>query len=395
MDFENTEIAFKRYSDQSLYATYLLFKTMSATRLVAVGSKVMQIALQMHLPILPLIKMTLFKQFCGGESLEECGILARTLAAEGIGSIVDYSVEGKSDEPAFERTFSEILRTIEFSAPALKPAFAVFKMSGLGRIELLRKVQEKKSLSRLEHDEFSRIKGRVHRLCLHAQKHQVRLMIDAEDFFFQQAVDDIALEMMKEFNKDSAIIYNTLQMYRHDRLAYLKFLHGEAKREEFYVGLKIVRGAYLEKERSRAALGGYPDPIYSTKAGTDKAYNDCLSYCLENIDRIWILAGTHNENSNLHLSQKIEKSGLARNDHRAVFSQLLGMSDNISYNLAHEGYLVRKYVPFGPIREVLPYLIRRAEENTAMRGQTSREMTFLWREISRRKQLKISANALC
>jgi proline dehydrogenase len=388
MDFANTEIAFKHHSDQSLYKTYILFKTMSMNKLVSAGAKLLQLAFQARLPVLSLVRITLFRQFCGGETLGECQELTKSLESFGIGSILDYSAEAKSDEESFEATFAEILQTIEISAQGLKPAFAVFKMSGLGGVELLRKVQDKKALSGSEDREYTRIRQRVRKLCVHAERHQVRLMIDAEDYFFQAAVDDIALDMMKEFNKKSAVVYNTLQMYRHDRLAYLKVLHAEAEKSQFFLGFKIVRGAYLEKERSRAALESYPDPIYTTKEQTDRAFDDCLAFCVERIDRIWIMSGTHNEKSNLFLAKKLEQCGVARDDHRVVFSQLLGMSDNLSYNLAHHGYLVRKYVPFGPIKEVLPYLIRRAEENTAIQGQTTRELNFLLQEISRRKALK-------
>ncbi len=386
MDFANTEIAFRHYSDQALRTAYGLFQAMKSPRLVNLGSKVLEFALKVNLPVAPIVKLTLFRQFCGGESLEECAQLSKVLDSFKVGSIVDYSVEGKNDEVSFELTCDEILRTIEFSATALPPAFAVFKMSGMGRIALLEKVQQRQPLTVDETRELDRIRDRTRRLCASAARLGVRLMVDAEDYCFQDAADEIVLEMMRQFNKKGAVVYNTLQMYRHDRLAYLKAIHKLAIDEGFFLGLKIVRGAYMEKERARAEAGLYSDPIYPDKESTDQAFDECLNYCVTHIDRIWILAGTHNEKSTRLLVDHLTSRGISRNDQRVVFSQLLGMSDNLSFNLAHHGYLVKKYVPYGPIRDVVPYLIRRAEENTSIQGQTGRELTLLAREITRRRK---------
>jgi proline dehydrogenase len=387
VDFQDTEIAFRHYSDQALYRAYALFRAMGAQALVNLGSKALGFALDKHLPVKWIIRQTLFRHFCGGESLAECQEFAKVLEDFRVGAIADYSVEGKEAEASFDETAREIGRTIESAAHSqVKPAYAVFKLSGLGRIKLLNKINIVDEISDTERAEYERVCTRVRDLCRLAAKLDVRLMIDAEDFSFQNAADAIALTMMREFNQSSAVVYNTVQMYRWDRSEYLRNLWTIANEEGFLVGLKIVRGAYMEKERARAAAGGYCDPIHPTKEATDHSFDEALAFVLERVDRIWILAGTHNEASTKYLAELMDQRSLAKGDHRIAFSQLLGMSDNLTYNLASAGYQVRKYVPYGPIEDVFPYLVRRAQENTAIHGQTSRELGLLIKEIARRRQ---------
>ncbi|MEZ4743001.1 MAG: proline dehydrogenase family protein [Bdellovibrionota bacterium] len=387
LNLSNTEIAFKHLSDHALYKTYLLFASISRQTLVAFVSKLLLLALRLKLPVKLIVKHTMFKQFCGGETIEECQNLVSKLAKFNIGGIIDYSVEGKKNEPSFDQAYHEIKKTIEFSSKNMKPAYAAFKVSALGDENLLKKVQDLtlEGLSLKEKEAYNRIIKRMHNLGITAQKRGVRLMVDAEDYAFQSAIDHITEELMREFNRETAVIYNTIQLYRKDRLGYLKRLHQDSLKKGYFVGIKAVRGAYLEKEKLRAKVHNYPDPIQDTKLATDSAFNMCLEYCIEHIEKIWLFSGSHNENSTFLLTQLMHKAGLKTNDHRVAFSQLYGMGDNLSYNLAHHGYHVRKYIPYGPVKEVMPYLIRRAEENTSIQGQTNRELALLKSEIQRRK----------
>lgn len=386
ISFDNTEIAFASKSDADLNRSYLLFTMVGRTSWVKIGKSLTNIALGLHLPIRGIIKATIFKQFCGGENIEDCAKTIQALGDYHIGTILDYSVEGKEAEEEFDKTARETLDTINRAATDANIPFCVFKVTGLARFALLEKVTAAKPLTVAEQSEWDKVKKRVHTICKRAADAQVPVFIDAEETWIQDAIDDLANDMMREFNTKKAIVYNTVQLYRKDRLNFIKIAHGLAKQHRYYLGLKLVRGAYMEKERERAATMSYPDPIQNSKQESDHDYNAALDYCIEHINDIAICAGTHNEKSSLHLVHLMEKNNIPSSDKRIYFSQLLGMSDHISFNLAQRGYNVAKYVPYGPVRDVLPYLIRRAEENTSVKGQTGRELSLIIKEKQRRKK---------
>ena len=329
----------------------------------------------------------IFKQFCGGESIEDCEKTINDLSANNVKTILDYSVEGKEEEKVFDANVKETLSAIKKGSTNPNIPFSVFKITGFGRFNLLQKVHSKQPLTQNEKAEFDRIKNRINMMCKAGYEMNVPIFIDAEETWIQDPIDNIALEMMQKYNKEKAIIYNTAQMYRWDRLGYLKELKDIAEKEGFYIGMKLVRGAYIEKERERAAKMNYRDPMQKTKSDTDKDYNSALKFCIENIDRIAFSCASHNEESTLYLLQLMEKYQVNKNDDRIYFAQLLGMSDHISMNLAKENYNVAKYVPYGPVKDVTPYLIRRAEENTSIAGQTGRELSLILKEQQRRKTI--------
>lgn len=385
ISFDNTEIAFKGKSDSDLNRSYYLFKLIGNPSLVKVGDVMTNFALALHIPIGWAIKGNIFKQFCGGETIAECARATKILDKGNIGTILDYSVEGKESEKDFDATTEETLRTIQTAHNNDHIPFCVFKVTGVARFALLEKINAKEKLSDEEIAEWQRVRERVDRICGLAEKTGTPVFIDAEDSWIQDAIDDLTNEMMEKYNNKKAVVYNTIQLYRHDRLAFLKKCHQEAKSKGYYSGYKLVRGAYMEKERARAAEKGYQDPIQPNKEASDRDFNLALEYCLENIDNISICCGSHNEQSSMLLATMMDKKGISRNDKRVYFAQLFGMSDHISFNLAHAGYNVAKYVPYGPIREVIPYLIRRAKENTSVKGQTGRELGLIIKEKERRK----------
>jgi proline dehydrogenase len=350
----------------------------------AAGQWLSQVAIRLHLPVKGLIKATIFKQFCGGEDIAESLRTAQLLAASGVGTILDHSVEGQDDEAGLDHTVTEVLRTIAVARERTDIPFCVFKPSGISRSQLLADVSAGKALGSTEQAEWGRVQQRMERLCSTAAAAEVRLMVDAEESWLQPAIDALVEAMMARFNRERAVIYNTVQLYRHDRLAFLKESHRRALEGGYHLGVKLVRGAYMEKERERAAAQGYPSPIHADKAAVDRDYDAAVAYCLDHVDRIAFMAGTHNERSSLALAGALVDRGLLVSDQRICFGQLLGMSDNISYNLAAAGYNVAKYVPYGPVREVLPYLIRRAAENTSVKGQTGRELGLIMAERKRR-----------
>ena len=332
-----------------------------------------------------MIKQTIFEQFCGGESIDKCDRRIQSLAKYNIGTILDYSVEGKSSEDDFNRVTQETIRTILKAKEDDNIPFAVFKTSGLARLELLEKVSNSKiELNKEEKEEFKRVKERINSICKTAHKNNVRLFIDAEESWIQDAIDDIAVSMMRKYNSEQAIVFNTLQMYRWDRFAYLKQSYADAENGNYFLGLKIVRGAYMEKERERAEKMGYPSPIQKDKISCDNDYNLALRFCINHIDKIALCAGTHNEQSSMLLTQLMAENNILKNDQRVYFSQLLGMSEHISFNLSKHEYNVAKYMPYGPVKDVIPYLIRRAEENTSIAGQTGRELSLIIKEKKRR-----------
>jgi proline dehydrogenase len=386
LSFDNTETAFSAKSDADLARAYLLFKLVSNNSLVKTGKVLTNFAVNFRLPVKGMIKATIFKQFCGGETIAECDPVISQLGKFGIGTILDYSIEGKQDEKDFDATEKEIISTITKAKNNDFIPFSVFKVTGIARFSILEKVNAKASLNSMELAEWERAKNRVNNICQAAFENNVPVFIDAEESWIQDAIDNLALEMMRLYNRKKAIVYNTLQLYRTGRLFYFDKLLQTAKREGFKIGMKLVRGAYMEKERSRAQEMRYLSPIQKNKLDADKDYDAALEFCIRNIDTIAICAGTHNENSSLYLTQLLDQFNIQKNHPNIYFAQLLGMSDHISYNLAKAGYNVAKYVPYGPVREVLPYLIRRAEENTSVAGQTSRELSLILKERERRKK---------
>jgi proline dehydrogenase len=385
LNFDDTEIAFRNKSNTELNAAYLLFKVISSNFLTKVGPPITNFFLNIGLPIQPAIKATIFKQFCGGETISECERTIAQLASANVGTILDYSVEGEEKESVFDFTCEEIIRTILRAAGDTRIPITVFKVTGIARFALLEKLDAKKPLSVSETEEFARVKARCEKICRIAFEKDVPVMFDAEESWIQETIDDLAIEMMSKFNREKVLIYNTYQMYRHDKLADLKADHLISKELGYLLGVKMVRGAYMEKERKRAAERGYPSPIQPDKDATDRDYNASLTYCMENLPDIGIVCGTHNEDSCKLLAELLDAHNIAHNHPHVYFSQLLGMSDNLSFNLSDGRYNVVKYVPYGPIKAVMPYLFRRAQENTSVAGQTSRELNLISKEKQRRK----------
>ena len=383
--FDNTEVAFTLKSNTELERAYFLFTLIASQPLVKIGTAVTNFALKAHLPVEGLIRATVFDHFCGGVNEVDCLKMVDKMHTKGVSSVLDYSVEGKEEESQFDAALTMTLKTIEFAKEREAIPFAVFKPTGFGRINLYEKVGEQAELSGSEQDEWQRVINRFDTACKAAFEKDVLLLIDAEESWMQDAADAIVTDMMRKYNKQKAIVFNTLQLYRWDRLDYLKQLHEQAKIEGFYIGMKLVRGAYMEKENDRAAEKGIKSPICVSKEATDINYDAAVLYMVEHLDKMAIFAGTHNEESSYKLMQLLDEKSISKSDQRIFFGQLLGMSDNISFNLAAHNYNVAKYLPFGPVRDVMPYLIRRAEENTSVAGQTSRELTLIKKEKERRK----------
>lgn len=387
ISFDNTEIAFKGKSIKDLKRARWLFKMVASTRMVKFGKWATNIALSIRLPINGLIKKTIFRQFCGGISIQDSLQTSNDLAKGKVKTILDYSIEGKTSEEDFDKTVEEIIGTIREAKKNENIPFAVFKITGICLFETLQKANKSlNGLSTEDLKQYEKLIERVDRICNEAFNSSIPLFIDAEESWIQNTIDRIVLEMSRKYNTQQAIVYNTVQLYRHDRLDFMKNEIEIAREEQWYLGLKIVRGAYMEKERERAIELEYPSPIQPDKETCDKEFNAALRLSVENIDVLSICAGSHNEESALYLTQLMKEKNLASDDSRIFFAQLLGMSDHISFNLADKGFQVAKYVPYGPIKEVLPYLIRRAEENTAVAGQTSRELSLIMKEIKRRNK---------
>lgn len=384
LSFENTEVAFSSKSNSELKKAYYLFKLIGNPNLVKLGAKLTHTALSLGIPIGWAIKSNIFAQFCGGENIAECARATRVLDKFHIGTILDYSVEGKNSEADLDETLAETLRTLHTAKGNPHIPFCVFKVTGICRFELLEKVNAQTPLTAEEQAEWERAKKRVETICALAHSTGTPVFIDAEDSWIQDAIDQLAEAMMFQFNKEHFIVYNTLQMYRHDRMEYLQNFHEKARAAGVRSAFKLVRGAYMEKERQRAAEKGYKDPIQPSKEASDRDFNFALHYCVENRQDMAICCGSHNEESSLLLTQLMEQHGVEKNDPRFYFAQLFGMSDHISFNLANKGYNVAKYVPYGPIREVIPYLLRRAQENTSVKGQTGRELSLILKEKRRR-----------
>lgn len=386
IQFNDTQIAFAWRTTNELKKARVLFKTMSSPTLVKVGSVMLNIALAIRFPISWIVKPTIFNHFVGGESLEESNKMADFLSQYKVKSVLDYSVEGADSDKLQEDTYNEILRSIKNADGNPNIPFTVFKPTGLISTSVLEKVSNDEKLTELENQQFNLFQKRVKTLCEESVKYNTPILIDAEHTWYQKAIDDVVQQMMEEFNKKESLVFNTLQMYRSDRLDFLKTTQADAKKNGYKLGVKFVRGAYMEKERERAQRLGYPSPIHLNKEATDKAFNDAQEFAFMNLETVSIFCGTHNEESIQKLCGLMQNNGIAKNDSRITFSQLLGMSDNISFMLGHMGYNVAKYVPYGPVRKVMPYLIRRAEENTSVKGQTGRELSLIKSELKRRKK---------
>ena len=385
--FDNTEIAFSLKTDSELERAYFLFKMISIEPLVRIGTVATNFAIKAHLPIEGLIRSTVFDHFCGGVNEEDCLSVIDKMYDKGVSSVLDYSVEGKENEKEFDSAKDKILKIIDFAKEINAIPIAVFKPTGFGRLSLYEKITKGDKLTVKEQSEWENVVNRFDAVCRKAKANDVAVLIDAEESWMQGAADSLVTQMMEKYNTEKPIVYNTLQMYRHDRLDFLKEEHKKAKIGKYFLGYKLVRGAYMEKENERAEEKGYKSPICKSKALTDENFNAGLRYILDNLDCMSVFAGTHNEDSSYLLMNLMKEKGLLNNDPRIWFGQLYGMSDHISFNLANKGYNVAKYIPFGPVKDVMPYLIRRAEENTSVAGQTGRELALLTKEKKRRKTL--------
>jgi proline dehydrogenase len=383
--FENTETAFALKSDSELERAYFLFKMISIEPLVRIGTAVTNFSLKANLPVEGLIRSTVFDHFCGGVNEDDCLPVIEKLYTKGVSSVLDYSVEGKASDNQFDDALAKILKIIQFCDEREAMPIVVFKPSGFGRFYLYEKKTEGIRFSPEEQAEWDRIVGRFDKVCKLAKEKDVEVLIDGEESWMQDAADELVEQMMQKYNTEKAIVYNTLQLYRWDRLDYLKGLHQRAKANNFYVGMKIVRGAYMEKERGRAEARNYKSPICDSKVDTDTNFDAGLKYILQNNKDISVFIGTHNELSCYSAMDLMAEYGISKSDNNVWFGQLYGMSDHISYNLAAQGYNVAKYMPFGPVKDVMPYLIRRAEENTSVAGQTNRELDLIKKERKRRK----------
>ena len=383
--FNNTKRAFVLKSEQDLKRSIFIFRLMNIPLLVPISIFFANLALKLRLPIEWIIKKTIFEQFCGGVTQKDCLPLIKLMHSKHVFSVLDYSVEGKTNEEEFDKATMIKKDIIKFAAEQKEITFAVAKPTGVGRFEIWEKVSQKDELNPSEQAEWKHIKKRVKDLCQTAVDNDTRIMFDAEESWMQNAADDLIEEMMKIYNKEEAFIFNTLQCYRWDRLKYVKELHKTAQKEGFKLGFKIVRGAYMEKENARAKRKGYQTPICEDKEATDVNYNAVMCYCIDNIENMSIFIGTHNEVSTYMALQLMNQKGLKLDDSRIWFGQLYGMSDHISYNLGTECSNAIKLIPFGPVKDVVPYLFRRAQENSSVQGQSTRELSLLVEEKKRRK----------
>lgn len=388
LNFENTEIAFKNKSDKDLERAYWLFKMVASSALIKIGTPITTFSLNIGLPIQGIIRNTIYKQFCGGETIQGCAPAIAELGKGNVTTILDYSVEGEESEESFDACCQEVLASVAYAKTNKLISFCVFKPTGVGRFDLLAKLDAKQALTADEKAEFAKVLNRCDAICKACHEAGIPVLVDAEHSWIQDTIDDIARELMERYNKERPIVYNTYQLYRHDKLASLKADLLYAEQQGFFLGAKIVRGAYMEIERERAAEQGYPSPIQPNKAAADADYNAAIDFCLNHIDRIGVMAGTHNDQSCLLLATEMDKRGIPHNHPHVFFAQLLGMSDNLSFNLGAAGYNVAKYMPYGPVKAVMPYLFRRAQENSSAAGQTGRELGLIIKEKQRRNSLK-------
>jgi proline dehydrogenase len=388
VSFDDTSTAYSAKTDKELRKAHFIFRLVNNPIVSKLATMAVRVGIALHLPIKGLIRATVFDHFCGGENIEDCHGSIDHLAEFGVKTILDYSVEGEVSEKGFELAMAEILRTIDEAAANLHIPFGVFKVTGIASADLLTKVQAGDALTAGEQTAWEKVQARVEKICQYAYDKHVPVLIDAEDSWLQNPIDDMTYAMMRKFNKEKTMVFNTYQMYRADMLDNLRKAFHYAAMDNYYLGAKLVRGAYMEKEAKRAKDMGYPNPICKNKAATDESFDKGLAFCIDNKQRVNLVCGSHNEHSNYYLTVLMEKHSMQPNDPRVWFAQLYGMSDNISFNLAKAGYNVVKYVPYGPVRAVMPYLIRRAEENTSVAGQSSRELTMIRKEIKRRKEAR-------
>ena len=384
MLLDNTKNGFTLKSNFELRKAYFLFKIISNKTFTNIGKTALEISLKLRLPILFIVKGTVFEQFCSGESLEESFNTVKRLHNKNVKSYLHYSVEGLENEDSYDLSLNEVLDSIKFVAEKQILDFTVFKPTAIANSLILKKISKGDSLNDNEQTLYKRAYERFNKICELAYNKDVKILVDAEESWIQDAIDQIVLEMMIKFNKDKAIVFNTSQMYRHDRLEYLKSLHRAANESKFHIGIKLVRGAYIEKENKRAKKNNYQSPICNSKELTDQNFNNGASFILSNLDLFSLFSGTHNEESIYKIIEIMNSKSINKDDSNIWFGQLYGMSDNITFNLASEGFNVIKYLPYGPIKEVIPYLIRRAEENTSVKGQTSRELELIKKELERR-----------
>jgi proline dehydrogenase len=387
-DFNNTEIAFKYKTNWELKKAQLLFMTMNFPTLSQTGIKLTNWCIKVHLPIKPLIKNTIFSQFCGGETMEEAAKTVELLNKYHVGVIMDYGVEGKESESDFDKAVPQFINTIKYAASHRNIPFISLKITGFARFALMEKIHARQPLTDAEKAEWERVYKRIEEICSTASKNKVMVLIDAEETWIQEAVNDLTDAMMEKYNKENALIFNTFQFYCHGTLDYLKSCIETASSKGYKLGAKLVRGAYMEKERARALKMGYQSPIQPDKESTDRDYDAGVLYSLQNLDKLSLFIGTHNEKSCLEAARYMEDRNISPADPRIYFSQLFGMSDNISFNMGYQGYNVAKYLPYGPVTDVVPYLLRRAQENTSVKGQTGRELSLINKELQRRKEMK-------
>jgi proline dehydrogenase len=393
LTFNNTETAFAYKTNKELQAGRFLFGTMNYPWFSAIGVRITPFLMKTGLPVHGLIRKTIFKQFVGGETLEQTAGIAKKLENYNVNVILDYGVEGKQGEQNFDKARDEFIHVIEYAATQQNIPYISIKVTGIARFELLKTLNSAPRLRSGIHDheaeekEWKRVWERMYDICEKAHEKNIAVLIDAEESWIQDPIDRLSVEMMEIFNRDKCIVYNTIQLYRHDRMNFLKMYHNIAKQRGFMLGIKLVRGAYMEKERTRALQKGYPSPIQQDKSFTDGDFNSAVEYCIDNIEDIATVIATHNEYSNLHAAELLDEKNILHNHPHIHFSQLYGMSDNITFNLAKAGYSVSKYLPFGPIRDVIPYLMRRAQENSSMNGQTSRELLLIKSELNRRAKV--------
>lgn len=384
--FENTEVAFAAKSNTALREARTLFKLIGNNALVNLGTKAANIAIKLHLPVTPIFRITVYEQFCGGETFDECKNTIKQLSKFGVNAMLNYGVELKETETDFEKTIAQNLEAIAFAGKNKTANIVCIKLTGFGRFGLFEKLQTGENLTKSENEELKRVKERFHQLCKAAQKVKVQLYVDAEESWIQNSLDNITEEMMAEYNQSFPVVFNTFQLYRWDRLAYLKQEIERAKKNGFVLGAKLVRGAYIEKENERAEKMGYPSPIHKNKKAVDKDYNAALELCINNIANTAICVASQSEQSCLLAMQLLETKNIPFNHENVCFSQLYGMGDNITFNLAKLGFNAYKYLPYGPVKDVIPYLIRRAQENTSVNGQMSRELKLIEKEIERRRK---------
>jgi proline dehydrogenase len=390
ISFDNTENAFAYKTTRELKEAKFIFRTMSYQPLIDLGVRLTPLAIKLHLPVRGLVRKTIFKQFVGGETLEQTAGIVNDLEKYGVHVILDYGVEGKENEESFDHATDEFIKTINYAATQSNIPFISIKVTGLARFGLLQRLNEAPRLRSGIHDneaedqEWEKVVDRMYRICEVAEEKNIGVLIDAEESWIQDPIDRLTMELMEEFNQEKPIVYNTIQLYRHDRLRFLDLSYKIAQQKGFILGIKLVRGAYMEKERARAASKGYVNPIQPDKEATDKDFNAAIEYCIERIDGISCIVASHNEQSNMYAMELMEQKGITHHHPHMHFSQLYGMSDNITFNMAKAGFSVSKYLPFGPIKDVIPYLMRRAEENRSVGTQTGREYNLIKKELLRR-----------